>query len=158
MKKPIALFSNDWHLKKDNTEKIKDLVNQKCELAKKLGLFRVYVLGDVFDSRKSQTLDVLKAFEEILDIFKSHNVQCVMFPGNHDKTNYSSEHSFLDPYKHHPKFKLISDSNLIIEGENDFKVNFHILPFFEESIWKESFKAIGTFKGEKNVLLTHIAI
>ena len=81
MKKPIALFSNDWHLKKDNIDKIKDLVNQKCELAKKLYLFRVYVLGDVFDSRKSQTLDVLKAFEEILDIFKYHNIQCFMFPG-----------------------------------------------------------------------------
>jgi len=35
MKQPIALFSNDWHLKKDNIDKIKDLVKQKCELASK---------------------------------------------------------------------------------------------------------------------------
>ena len=35
MNQPLAVFSNDWHLKKENKDQIIDLVTQKCKLSNK---------------------------------------------------------------------------------------------------------------------------
>ena len=86
-KRPIAIFSTDWHIKDDNIEQIIDLVTQQCELAKELKVTTLICLGDVFNSRKSQTLQCLGAFERILNIVYDYNLMLLSIPGNHDKTN-----------------------------------------------------------------------
>jgi hypothetical protein len=138
MKQPIALISNDWHLKRDNIDLIKDLIRQKCELAVKLGIKRIFALGDLMDSRKSQTLDVLKGFEGVLDIVGSYGIELATIPGNHEKSNYSSDESFLEPFKHHPNFILFSN----IDERCIQKHNIHFLPFWEDSIMVEKLKQV----------------
>ena len=153
-KQPIAIFSTDWHIKDDNTEQIIDLITQQCELAKKLGVKYLICLGDVFNSRKSQTLQCLGAFERILNIIYDYNLMLLSIPGNHDKTDYSSDKSFLDPFRHHPHFNLYSECEDfdIFEG-----MRLHFFPFLKEDLWLDKFK-YSLLRDGKNILCSHIAV
>ncbi len=152
MKKPITLISNDWHLKRENIDLIKNLVTQKCGLAKKLGLTSVFCLGDIFDSRKSQPQDVLTAFTDILDIFQDNKIKLIAIPGNHDKSVYSSSSSYLDPYFYHPAFELYSEFDYI-DIQEDLRI--HVAPFFVEEVWQDK-SVFDLLEGGKNVLFTHV--
>ena len=96
---PLLLLSTDWHLEKNSIEVIKDLVIQKCELALKLGAGTIFLLGDIFDSRKGQELMVLHTFLEILvSITKDSEVSVIILPGNHDKVDSRSESYYIAPF------------------------------------------------------------
>jgi exonuclease SbcD len=159
MNKPIAIFSNDWHLKKENKEEIIDLVTQKCKLAKELGVKYLICLGDIFDSRVAQREEVLNAFGTILDTIKSHELELWALSGNHDKCVYSGYSSFLDPFKDHPNFNLgIVSSEIRFNKEGIF---LYLLPFFQEEMWIEEFEKLKktiSLEAEKHILCTHIAV
>jgi DNA repair protein SbcD/Mre11 len=154
MKKPIAIISTDWHLKRDNVEAIKDLVNQQCELAKKEGVNYLICLGDVFDSRKAQELTVLTAFNDIIDNIHHNELKLLVISGNHDKVDYLSYNSFLDSFAHHPAITLFREANQQSIGG----VTLHFMPFFDESIWKKKLNEKSLNFTDKNILLTHIAV
>lgn len=156
-KQPLILFSTDWHIKDDNVEEIKDLIRQKCELAKKLKVKTLVCLGDVFNSRKSQTLLCLNAFSSILDIIEEYDLHLYCIPGNHDKTDYYSELSFLDQYKYYPNFTLISGIDRLEEDG----ITLHFMPFLKEELWLEKYE--WYVKEQKtwniqNILCSHIAV
>lgn len=160
MKKEIAVISTDWHLKESNIEQIKDLVRQKCELAKSLGIKVLFCLGDMLDSRPGQKEVVLTALSDIINmVCTQYEFDFWVIPGNHDKQNYSSYDSYLNSYKFHPKFKVIDRKGMYSVGD----VLFHMMPFFKEDMWfkeLEDFKEyIGEFdKSKRYVLLSHQAI
>ncbi|MCK9544173.1 MAG: metallophosphoesterase [Novosphingobium sp.] len=160
-KKILATFSTDWHIKDDNAEQIIDLVTQQCELNKKLKCSYIICLGDVFNSRKSQTLLVLNTFGKILDIIESYEMYLWCIPGNHDKTSYESEESFLDQFRYHPCFKLINKAGGL--PFKDEKVFLHFLPFFSNELWLEKYEQLIDYVGEfedndKHILCSHIAV
>lgn len=162
-KEVLATFSTDWHIKDDNVDQIIDLVIQQCELNKKLKCSYIICLGDVFNSRKSQTLLVLNTFGKILDIVDSYEMHLWCIPGNHDKTSYESEESFLDQFRYHPCFKLINKAGGL--PFKDEKVFLHFLPFFSNELWLEKYEefmdymGVGEFKpDDKHILCSHIAI
>ena len=153
MRKPIALISNDWHLKRSNLDDILRLVRQKCQLAKDKGLKMILCLGDVFESRISQRMDVLNTFYQILEICKEYDLILVCIPGNHDKTDYELEESFLRPFMFHPSLHLIEDyATFRLAG-----YNFHFIPYFSENgkYWEYLNKV--EYKGD-DLLFSHIAV
>ena len=153
MRKAIALISNDWHLKRTNCDEIVELIRQQCQLAKLNGLDEIICLGDVFDSRISQRMDVLIAFYEILEVCKYENVKLICIPGNHDKTDYTSEESFLRPFSFHPNFYLIEDYEIL---ERD-GCRFHFIPYFDEGTTYKRY--LDTIKySDSDVLFSHIAV
>lgn len=113
---------------------------------------RVFLLGDIFDSRKAQRQLVLDAFDEILDDFEEADIIVVGIPGNHDKTLYNSHTSFLKPFRHHPAFEYYDNPYTTILG--DFKVD--LLPFFEEEMYLDQ---LSIFKQapQSDFLFTHTA-
>lgn len=163
-KKILATFSTDWHIKEDNTEQIIDLVTQQCELNKKSGCKIMVCLGDVFNSRKSQTLLVLNTFGKILDIIDSYGLILYCIPGNHDKTSYESNESFLDQFQYHPALSLIK----LLGGIpfRDTNVFLHFIPFFSNDLWVEKFKELLDHQEiiphidnkTKHILCSHIAV
>lgn len=159
-KKILATFSTDWHIKDDNTEQIIDIVTQQCELNKESGCKTMVCLGDIFNSRKSQTLLVLNTFGKILDIIASYDLMLYCIPGNHDKTSYESEESFLDQFKYHPCFKLINRTD-ILKFENE-RIILYFLPFFSNELWLDRMDYLNfedSFKeGDKHILCSHIAV
>ena len=161
MKKPIAIISNDWHIKRENRTELLDLIKQKCELANKLNVKYLICLGDVLDSRIAQREEILTTFSEIIDIVEESNLKLVVIPGNHDKTDYSSVNSFLKPYKGRKELMLIEIYGSVPFKEEGIELNF--IPYFEEEIWLSKFNEFIdylNFKGDniKHILCTHIAI
>jgi DNA repair exonuclease SbcCD nuclease subunit len=154
-KKVIAVISTDWHIKPSNKDSILDLVDQKIKLSKRVQCDNLICLGDVFHSREAQRLDVLSTFEECLDKINENEMTLNVIAGNHDKTDYESEKSFLSSFKHHPGIVLY---NSLITGKC-FKTNIvlYFLQFYSENLWIEKFNKIETDKKFKNVLFTHVA-
>lgn len=140
-----------------NFDTVFDSFVQAIELAKKHGLKRVFHGGDLFDSRKNQSQSLLEMFDQILQLFSENNIELVLVAGNHDKTSYRHEYSFLFPYRHHPNLHLVSKYDYIDEA----KIRFHFLAYFDNDIYTDILKNIAIPNIDptvKNVLITHIGI
>lgn len=154
----LAIILTDTHLSEKTIDINKSIFSQVISKAKELNLDKVFHGGDIFDSRKAQPLSVLKAFEDILEMFNEAGILFVAIPGNHDKNDYRSEDSYLDPYRHHPSFDLYSTFGSFILNE---KYDLSLIPFFNESdtysnYLNEYMDYIDLDK--KTILLTHIAV
>lgn len=156
MAKELTIISNDWHIDHRNGEVVYGIVKQKLEYAKSKGISVVYIIGDVFESRQAQPLANLKSFEKILTLFEEYEILGGFIPGNHDKTDYSSEDSFLDAYKHWPYVSVYKER--IYFSEEDHNIVFHLLPFFEEEILNKEIDSIEVGHGFKHILLSHFAL
>lgn len=161
IKKPLIIFSTDWHIVESNIEMILDLFDQQCQIALEKKINIVACLGDVFTSRIAQKEVVLNAFSAIVDKVHQYGLELWIIPGNHDKTNYGGVNSFLSPYKGRPGLKLIEMAGSIPFPEYNLSVDF--LPFFKEDIWLENFAAFEDHTGDipaeyKRILCTHIAV
>ena len=160
MKTIIACIITDTHLKDENIETNKSVYQQTIDFCKKNGLDKIYHLSDIFNSRKAQTQQVLvDGFTEILDNLHNHGIQLITFPGNHDKTDYSSTKSFLHPFQHHPAFTLIDDYFNFPLAEN---IVCHFLPFFSDEEYQQRLVQIASAytptENVADILFTHIGI
>ena len=144
----MTIIITDTHLKEENIKINIDFYNQVLSHCNSGDT--VLHLGDVFDNRKGQTDLCLKTFYNILNKFKTRNVEIVVIPGNHDKTNYLSELSYLNVYESFENFKLIDDFYLDDDG-------YAFLPFFNSKVYLEKLQKL-TKRGEIFVLFTHIGI
>jgi len=155
MKKALSVIANDLHIKPDNIDSIKDLIEQMIKLAKKEKAEFLCFLGDIFQDRQAQPLSVLKCFEEVLEMINSSGLWVYIIPGNHDKTNYESNNSFLDAFSHNPSNHLFREYGII--SDDDSNLHLHFLPFYSNDKWIEQFNSIPKMEGT-NVLLSHIAV
>lgn len=139
MKRILGVVTGDWHLSSTNYLEIEELVKQLIQVCKEHNTPTIYNVGDVFTSRKSQELITLKSFERILDMLHDNGITMYTIPGNHDKTNYKSNDSFLDSYRYHPSLKLFTEPSLVEDEE--FQLFF--IPFYdEEEVFVEKFKEL----------------
>jgi exonuclease SbcD len=153
---PILLLSTDWHLRRDNIEIIKDLVIQMCDLGDEINLKKVALLGDIFDKRKGQEQIVLVAFKEILDYIHSRGITVILFPGNHDKCDYDSSDSYLDPFADHPCVRFFREPTKILLN-ND--VELYIMPFYSSDIYRERLKNFERSEPIRyRVCLSHVGL
>jgi exonuclease SbcD len=146
----------DLHITLYNEKEVLDIIGQIINICNERGVKKALCLGDVFESRKSQPLLCLKTFEQILTMFNEAKINLICISGNHDKTNYQSEDSFLDPFQNWPNFELIKDYQYISLG-ND--IMGHFIPYFDEQTTYLSYlKQVQISGEEKNYLFTHIGI
>jgi exonuclease SbcD len=160
IKKPLTICSTDWHLNKDNLEQIKDLVRQKIALANRYDIKTVFLLGDVYTSRKAIEEFILNTFGEILDMFKDAGIKLICIAGNHDKINQEKKESYLTPFRNHPNFMLIELCGGIPIGD----IMFHMVPYFKDEVYVEQLDSLieyigkENFKTKKRFLLTHQSV
>lgn len=167
MKEPLLLAITDTHLfekrseedslLQDNLETNTQVYVGAIQKAKELGLNYVYHLGDIFHSRKSQSVDLQDWFNFILDLFEDNGIILRAIPGNHDKTSYRQIKSFLGAFRHHPAFELVQTTSSFDIGSG---VQVHMIPYFDDDLYVQMLdKANRNNKfGDKNILLTHIGI
>jgi len=162
MKKPIATFLTDTHLKESNLQINHTIYKEAIDHTKSLGLDRIFHLGDIFDSRTSQTIELLKdGFFDILEIFKEEKLNLVAISGNHDRTQYSSINSFLTTYQYHPNFKLVEKYDYF---QLTKEIVLFLLPFFDDTTYNKYLKEmvkehnIKTNDTHQIILGTHIGI
>lgn len=148
----------DPHLSINNIAKVCDELAQIRVFAKMNNIKSIIITGDVFESRTAQPQDVLHYLHEELNAFASDNISVDIIPGNHDKSDYESEHSFLDQYSHHPNVRIFSDYFYeVVDG-----VGLHFIPYFDEKTTYNKYlqKAIGVVKRTNfpQYLFTHIDV
>ena len=130
MKKVLAIIFNDVHLKTGNEDEVYESTKHMVKYAVDNGVENLIFAGDLFDSRTQQRLKVLQTFDKMLELFNTNGLTLYLFPGNHDKTLYTSADSFLDVYKHHPSVKFNRElKNIVLEG-----VSIDLLPFFSTEL------------------------
>lgn len=154
---PIAIILTDTHLSLKTSKINQQIYNQAIDLAKSLNVKAIYHGGDVFTSRKQQPLDNLTSFSDILNKFKSNDIDLYVIPGNHDKVNYTSERSYLDVYDWHTNCTIFPRYGL---HENN-GVNVWFVPYFQEGeIYLQYLNSVKQSMNVShiNVLITHIAI
>lgn len=130
MKKPVAIIFNDTHLKTGNEVDIELSVDHMLEYAVENSIDTLIFAGDLFDSRSFQRQELLLTLGRILKKVHEKNLLLYMFPGNHDKTVYSSFDSFLEPYKHYPNVIFNREiSRIELKG-----ITIDLLPFFSNEM------------------------
>lgn len=130
MKEIATIHFNDLHIKVGNEDEVVKSCFHLAEYAKNNGVKEIICNGDVFDSRSHQRLSCLKAWERCLDRFLDYGITCHMNKGNHDKSRYDSEESFLDSFRHHPAMILYDTiTDVTING-----INYTFSPFFSDKI------------------------
>ena len=123
----IALLCTDFHLQPNNLSIVFDIHRQAIQVAKDRGIKQHIWLGDIFESRSSQREETLNTLTRIIEMYDEEGHSIICIPGNHDKTDYGSASSFLDSYKYHPSFDLITGIDVReIKG-----VVHYFIPFFE---------------------------
>lgn len=151
-----AIVLTDTHLNQNNIVQNLDIYKQAIHLAKKYNLDKVLHGGDIFDARKGQTDSLLKIFEEILDMFHENEITLVAIPGNHDKSDYKSDVSYLDPYKHHPGFNLLRSGGFA--EENIFMFPYFLEDGTFETLLKEEVQKNYKKISKDTILITHVAV
>lgn len=151
-KNPLVIISTDWHLKESNINEILNVAEQEVTLANELKVDEVFWLGDMFDSRISQRQEVLSALDKIINIHSQAGIKITCIPGNHDKTDYTSDISFLTPFRYHPNFRLIEspEKYFIL---NDVPMFF--VPYYQTDVWVEKYNSLNAKGG---ILFSHTAI
>ena len=158
MSKPI-IFSiiADPHLSDRNVSEVELAMKKSIDKTVERGCSIMYIIGDIFTDRKSQSFNTLQAFGRVLDYAEEKGITIPLFPGNHDKIDYLSERSYLDIYRHYPAVRLSTDFQLFGEygGWHIF-----LLPFFREvdALLPYIEKINNTDIPDRSVLLTHVAI
>ena len=156
-KKPILLISTDWHLKETNAVSLLERAEEEIALAKELGVKTVAWLGDLFNSRVSQSQTLLNCLSGIIEMYWDAGIEIKCIPGNHDKTDYASDDSFLSIYKHHPGFVLYDEPAVaLLRGADD--VEFHFVPFYKQGVWEKKFATLPKIQSKKAVLFSHISV
>lgn len=155
---PIAIVSTDWHLNDNNALQLLDIADEEAALARRLGVDHVIWLGDMFDSRTSQRQDLLNCLDAIIEAHTAQGLTIHCIPGNHDKTNYKEDASFLTPYRYHPNFNLYEQQTGIMIQD----VVAYFMPFYQQDVWVRNFHykeatELGLNSG-KAVLFSHTAI
>lgn len=157
--KPIGVIITDTHLHKDNIDQVKDIFKQTIKICNDRGINTIFHAGDIFTSRTGQPLAVLIAWREILDLMGNFNIRMHAIAGNHDKTDLESTHSFLDPFRTHPRFEISYEEDVISIDP----IGIYMLPYFKENgSYLERLGRLGDMVGvegiKNNILITHIAV
>ena len=130
MKDILAIIFNDVHLKTGNEDEVYESTRYMVDYAVENNIKNLIFAGDLFESRTMQRLKVLQTFDKMLDLFHVNGLTLYLFPGNHDKTLYTSADSFLDTYRHHPCVKFNRElKNIVLDG-----VSIDLLPFFSTEL------------------------
>lgn len=154
---PVAIWMTDPHLSMSTIDLNISIYNQVFDIAKNRGIKTIYLGGDVFESRNAQPEGVLTVFGSILKQASSMGLIIRAIPGNHDKTNYVNESSFLDVYEPYHSFELIRSASYYDHSQ----LRIHMVPYFDEKLIYKKYLDIAVSnidKRKNNVLLTHIGI
>ena len=107
-KKALALLVNDVHASKENLSEFRLNWEEMLTVAKDYEVEDIWVGGDLFTTRASQSLDVLLAVHDaLIEAAKSFNV--VLANGNHDKVDQTQDRGYCHVFQGLEKVTVVND-------------------------------------------------
>lgn len=158
-KSPLAIWITDTHLSENTIAINQKIYSQVLQLCIDYQIPAVIHGGDIFDSRKAQTEQVLTTFTKILSSFSEHGVKLFAIAGNHDKSSLIADDSFLNPFSGWDCFHLYRGYDYVDHTEKG--IRFHFIPYFDEQLAYGQYldQAIKNIRFDfKNILFTHVAV
>lgn len=158
--KPIAVMLTDTHQDEGNLELVEDIFDQLLALCVSLGLKYCFHLGDMFNNRTKQSLELLLLLKKIIKKFEEQRIILYCIGGNHDKVDLEDKTSYLSVYKGTSKnFVLFEDAGYVVIDD----ICYCFLPYFLESggeVAEQLSNLIEQIEDieEPKVLMTHLAI
>jgi DNA repair exonuclease SbcCD nuclease subunit len=157
MKQPIGIWVTDTHLTENTIDVNFSIFAQIFKLCNQLGVKQIFHGGDVFTSRKGQLEVVLNAFKSILDQAAEQQIMILAIPGNHDKTSYVSDSSFIDAFNGHAALTVLEAGSALHYDT----MNIYFLPYYDENLmYSDKLQEIRAklSDDECNILFTHVGI
>lgn len=140
-KTPCILLMNDIHVSKDNIPDFKANWNEALALCESLGIREIALGGDLFQSRVSQTLDVLLAVHDMLLQTAQAGISITLAEGNHDLVDQEALRGYCHIYDQHPAVTVVDDFLTLENPAWDFVL--HMMSYFPEN---------GSFTGRLQAL------
>lgn len=128
---PCLLLINDLHIGKENIPEFTANWNEALEICGKKGIAEIAIGGDLFNSRVSQTLDVLLAVHGALVSAANMGIRVVLANGNHCKVNPESVHGYCHVYSQHRNVVVVDNYLTLPVGHGEHAV-LHMIPYFPE--------------------------
>lgn len=160
----VAAIITDTHLSEKTSTTVGYIFTQLISRMKEEEVSKLYHAGDWFNSRKGQSLQVLKQTKEIIESLKASGIETFIIPGNHDKVDLDSEDSFLDIFDEYG-FNVVKNHTIDYFGEVETgMLAVFMLPYFKETSQYperlENLTGLGLSKNDKRpkVLITHVAV
>lgn len=129
-KKACALLMNDVHVSKDNIPEFFKNWSEAIEVCKKYGANVIIIGGDLWQSRASQSLDVLMAISNALLQCNSSRISVYIANGNHDKVDGESWVGYNDIYSAYPNVHIINTFETLKIAQN---VSISVMSYFPET-------------------------
>ncbi|MFR9622507.1 MAG: phosphoesterase, partial [Rikenellaceae bacterium] len=147
---------NDLHIGKENVPEFIINWNEALEICTKMGIKTIVIGGDLFLSRASQTLDILRAVHECLLRASGGGISVILANGNHCKVDLNSPVGYGSIFSEHPDVTVVWEYLSMTFGDNN---HLHIIPYFPEDgkfidVLNEV-KSQSLVKGAKNYLYIH---
>ena len=128
-KVPCILLFNDIHVSNDNIPEFKLNWNEALNICDKYDISEIAIGGDLFQSRASQTLDVLLAVHDALLEAEKRQIEIIIANGNHDKVNQEAIRGYCHVFDQHENVDVVDD--YYIAGYPGFDL--FIMAYFPEN-------------------------
>lgn len=102
-----VMLISDTHARKNKTDEFLINWREAVSVAKKENVGTILFGGDMFYSTANQTLDVLMAVREVIEMCYKNNIDLIAIYGNHDIVNRESELSYLHVFDGLMGFKVL---------------------------------------------------
>ena len=128
-KVPCILLFNDIHVSNDNIPEFKLNWNEALNICDKYDISEIAIGGDLFQSRASQTLDVLLAVHDALLEAEKRQIEIIIANGNHDKVNQEATYGYCHVFDQHKNVEVVDDC--VIAEYPEF--NLFVMAYFPEN-------------------------
>ena len=154
------LLLNDIHVSKDNIPEYLANWHEALEVCATYGVKDIAFGGDMFQSRSSQTLDVLLAVHDSLLEAERAGIHVILANGNHDKVNQENIRGYCHVFDQHGNVTMADTFYTITRQDWDFAL--HVGAYFpEDGTFTErlaEWHPTATVDGKLNYLYIHEGI
>lgn len=127
---PYALLINDIHVGKDNIAEFHKNWDEAIKVCKEHKIIRIFIGGDLWESRSSQTLPTLIAVKDALIKAQQNNIHVTICDGNHDLINQEDTVSYNSLYSEFDGVQIVNDHATYEVSEN---VTLSLMAYFPEN-------------------------
>ena len=135
------LHTSDWHIGKklkgiDRISEFQEVLNEITEIAINEKVDCIIIAGDIFDSYSPST-EAEKLFYKTMTAINNHNIDIVLFPGNHDSPKKIEAMSIpLNEFGihvvHETNFDELENNIITIEKNNE-TLQIAVVPWLNEN-------------------------
>ena len=147
-RKPVALLVNDIHAGSDNLSEFLLNWNEALSVAKGYNVYNIYIGGDLWQSRASQSLDTLLCVKNALCKASDLGYTVTIAEGNHCKVDQNANEGYSHLFKDLDDIVIVDDFICDEYGDEDNPICLSLMGYYPEN---------GSFMGHFSKLKDYLS-